>query len=232
MKKTILSALIIAFCLTACTSGEKPPTYAELQQHQQITGTAAVEPETEVETVDPVSEEAAKLREEHSKAAAAILTENREVKFGTTVYGTQTVVECDGGIYIDCGYTTIRLLNRKTGMLQGLCNDPLCSHGSCIESHSILSMVTDGDRLYFKGDSVTYTEFSSKKWDSSSCIASYDPENNKLEILEVWEKDTGSISTEISLYNGYLYYTKKMNEQTNSLFRIKTNGGQSELLTF
>ena len=230
MKKFLFAILTLSL-LTACTSGEKPPTYAELQQHQQITGTAAAEPETEVETADPAEEEAARLREEHSKAAAAVLTENRDVRFGTTVFGTQTAVECDGGIYIDCGMI-ICLLNRKTGMLQGLCSDPLCSHTSCIESHTIYSMVSDGARLYFKGTSETYTEFSSKKWDKSSFIVSYDPENDKLEFLEVWEKDSGSVSTEISLYNGYLYYTKKMNEQTNSLFRIKTKGGKSERLTF
>ena len=132
MKKFLFAILTLSL-LTACTTSEKPPTYAELQ-HQQTAETAASE--TEPETADPVSEEAAKLREEHSKAAAAILTENREVRFGTTVFGTQTAVECDGGIYIDCGMK-ICLLNRKTGMLQGLCSDPLCSHTSCIESHTI-----------------------------------------------------------------------------------------------
>ena len=46
MKKFLFAILTLSM-LTACTSGEKPPTYAELQQHQQITGTAAAEPETE-----------------------------------------------------------------------------------------------------------------------------------------------------------------------------------------
>jgi len=227
--KTILFAIIALALLSSCTSGEKPPTYAELQQHHQTAEADAAD--TESETADPDEEEAAKLREAHSKAAAAVLTENRDVRFGTTVFGTQSAVECDGGVYIDCGMK-ICLLNRKTGFLQGLCSDPLCSHESCIESHLIDSMVSDGDRLYFRGSSETYSEFSSKKWDKSSFIASYDPENDKLEFLEVWEKDSGGISTEISLHYGYLYYTKKMNEQTNSLFRIKTNGGQSERLTF
>jgi len=229
MKKTTLPALIIALLLTACTSGEKPPTYAELQQHHQTDETAATE--TEQETADPAEEKAAKLREEHSKAAAAVLTENKDVRFGTTLHGRQTAVECDGGIYINNGIS-IRLLNRRTGFLQGLCNDPLCKHESCIESHDIDSMVSDGDKLYFKGSSAIYTEFSSKKWDKSSFIASYDPENDKLEFLEVWEKDSGFVSFQLSLHGGFLYYTKQMNEQTNSLFRIKTNGGQRERLTF
>ena len=51
--KNFLFAILTLSLLTACTSGEKPPTYAELQQHQQITGTAAAEPETEVETLIP-----------------------------------------------------------------------------------------------------------------------------------------------------------------------------------
>ena len=127
MKKFLFAILTLSL-LTACTSGEKPPTNAELQRYQQTAETAVSE--TEPETADPVSEEAAKLREEHSKAAAAVLAEHREVRFGTTVYGTQTAAECDGGIYIDCGMK-ICLLNRKTGMLQGLCSDPLCSHTSC-----------------------------------------------------------------------------------------------------
>ena len=233
MKKTILPALITALCLTACTSGEKPPTYAELQQQQKPgdINQSAANNESEPESTDPVEEKAVKLREETAEDVSRILMENRETAFGTAFCGTQTAVECDGGIYIDDGIT-IRLLNRRTGLLQGLCSDPLCKHDSCIESYLIDSMVSDGARLYFKGTSETYTEFSSKKWDKSSFIVSYDPENDKLEFLEVWEKDSGSVSTEISLYNGYLYYTKKMNEQTNSLFRIKTKGGKSERLTF
>ena len=92
MKKTILPALIIALFLTACTSGEKPPTYAELQQHQQTAETAASE--TEAETADPAESEAAELREKAAEAVSKILMENREVKFGKTVWGTQTAVEC------------------------------------------------------------------------------------------------------------------------------------------
>lgn len=230
MKRTVVFFIITIFLLSSCTAGEKPPTYAEIQKPHQTSSVR--ESETVAETTDPsVEEEAAKLREEHSKAAAEILSENRETNFGTTVFGTQTAVECDGSIYIDCAMK-ICLLNRKTGMLQGLCSDPLCRHASCIESHRIDAMISDGDRLYFKGHSETYPEYSSNKWDKSSFIASYDPKNDKLEFLEVWEKDSGGFSSEISLHNGYLYYTQKMNEQTNSLHRIKTTGGQSERLTF
>ena len=229
MKKILLSMLAALLLLSSCTSGEKPPTYSEIRGNYYSPSDS--ESETEPETNDPLEEEAAKLREEHSKAAAAILSENRETNFGTTVYGTQTAVECDGGIYIDCGMK-ICLLNRKTGYLQGLCNDPLCRHDSCIESYWINSMVSDGDRLYFKGHSTTYLEYFSKDWDKSSFIASYDPENDELEFLEVWEKDRGTVSGGLTLHNGYLYYTKKMNEQTNSLFRIPADGGQSERLTF
>lgn len=157
MKRSILFLLIILLTLSSCTPGKKPPTYNEIRMQNPVSVTT--ESETEVETTDPADEEAVRLREKHSNAAAAILNENKDTNFGTTVYGTQTVVECDGGIYIDCGIK-ICLLNRKTGYLQGLCNDPLCRHDSCIESHRIDSMVSDGDRLYFKGHSETYSEFS------------------------------------------------------------------------
>ncbi len=49
MKKTLLLlTLSIALFLTACTTREKPPTYAELQQ---ITGTTASETEAETEEI-------------------------------------------------------------------------------------------------------------------------------------------------------------------------------------
>jgi len=227
MKKTTLPALIIALFLTACTSGEKPPTYAELQQYHQTDETAATD--TEPETADPAESEAAELREKAAEAVSEILTENREVKFGKTVWGTQTAVECDGGIYIILN--KISLLNRSTGKLQGLCTDPLCRHESCIESHSINSMISDGDKLYFKGNSTSYSELSDK-WDSASFVASYDPQTDKLEYLDVWEKDHGEHSSCLALHNGSLYYTKKMNDQTNSLFRIPQKGGQKVRLTF
>lgn len=233
MKKTILFLIITVFLMASCTSGEKPPTYSELEQQRQTTDNTVSKTDTEIvpETTDSEAEEAAKLREEHSKAAAAILTENRESEFATTIFGTQTAVECDGGIYIDC-IGKIRLLNRGTGLLQGLCTDPLCKHESCIESHEIISMVSDGDKLYFKGYNVSLPEFSIKQWNKFSFLAYYDPKTDKFDFLETWEKDLGAVSNELSLHGGYLYYTKKMNEQTNSLFRIPTDGGQSERLTF
>jgi len=36
MKKTILPLLITALCLTACTSGEKPPTYYEIREQHGL----------------------------------------------------------------------------------------------------------------------------------------------------------------------------------------------------
>ncbi|MCR5682191.1 MAG: hypothetical protein K6G29_07070 [Clostridiales bacterium] len=169
-------------------------------------------------------------RTRQGRRVAAILSENRDAVFAETVYGPQTAVLCDGGIYLYTG-VSIRLLNRRTGLLQGLCSDPLCRHDSCIESYHIYSMVSDGDRLYFKGNSTTYNGFSAQKWDSVSFVASYDPESDEFEMLDVWEKDRGSISTVIGLDVGSLYYTKKTDEDTNSLYRIPVSGGRAERLT-
>jgi len=229
MKNIIALSCILLILFSSCTAGEKPPTYTELQQQHHDSSADASQ--TEAETADPAEEEAARIREESAKAIAAILTDNRGVNFPTTFCGTSSAAACDGGIYIDC-FGSICLLNRKTGYLQGLCNDPLCKHDSCIESYEIESMVSDGEKLYWKGYSVSYTEFSSNKWDKKSFIASYDPEKDKFEFLDVWEKDQGAVSINITLHNGYLYYTKKMDDQTNSLFRIPTTGGQRERLTY
>jgi len=236
MKRITILCFIALLLLMSCTSTAKPPTYQEImEQHpsQSAEGTAPREEQDDQgaeNSADPAAAEKAKLKEEHSKAVAAILSENRDAVFAETVYGPQTAVLCDGGIYLYTG-GSIRLLNRRTGLLQGLCSDPLCRHDSCIESYHIYSMVSDDDRLYFKGNSTTYNGFSAQKWDSVSFVASYDPESDEFEMLDVWEKDRGSISTVIGLDVGSLYYTKKTDEDTNSLYRIPVSGGRAERLT-
>ena len=238
MKRSLIlclaALLLFPFCAAGCSTNNKPPTYGEImnahpsQSAEDAAGGEEQNGQAAEAAADTDAAEKAKLREENAAAVSAILSENRDADFAAAAEGTLVAALCDGGIYINTG-RNIRLLNCRTGFLQGLCSDPLCRHESCIESLVIMSMVSDGDKLYFKGFDTSWSEFSG--WDKSSFVASYDPASDRLEMLDVWDRDLGSYSSAIGLDGGFLYYTKKMDEDTNSLFRIPTDGGRSVQLT-
>lgn len=228
MKKTILTlSVVTAFLFTSCTTADKPPVYSSLANRYPADRTVGTETDSidssaaDTSATDTSAADAENLRKENNEAVSAILMKYKDCVFGSRISGSQLAVECDGNIFIN--YMDICILNRRTGSLQGLCTDPLCSHVSCIESLRITSMISDGDRLYFKGvDDERKVSFT----------ASYDPETDKFEYLDKFDKESGNLSYAMTLHGGQLYYTKRISDDTNSLFRIPTDGGNAEQLTF
>lgn len=115
-------------------------------------------------------------------------------------------------------------LNKATGFLTGMCDDPLCEHMTLIcpnNKYQIFHAVGYDKRIYIIGQQVL-TEKENLYYEDF--IGYYNVEEGQYTVLESWETIMGyGTASPLQIYNDELYYMKKVSDSSNQLWKSDLN---------